>query len=284
MTILNEIATTLLLEQDSKLEVIRKAIGERIPMSIYYRGPAGEVREGQRIDIEPIVLGNHVKTGNLVIWAYVFKGISKKGLPGWKMFRIDRITSAKLNFDVKNFNLESLPEYQRGKAPDAMKSLSSVEAFSPYWFEAGTPPTPRPEPKQPEAKPEVEPIAPETGPTIPEPIQKPEISSKKDLVRIYNDLRNKVRDVNGQRIISTNDYQQSLNDLYNSKQNEFKIYQRAISGNERPGEGTRKRFKDTSKTEIDNLMAKDNLRIIDNPEMLAEVYRIKSRFKRLINW
>ena len=282
MTILNEIATNLLLEQDSKLEVIKKAIEERIPMSIYYRGPGDEVREGQRIDIEPIVLGKHIKTGNLVIWAYVFKGISKRGLPGWKMFRIDRINSAKLNFNVQNFKLEALPGYEKGKAPDAMKSLSSVDVFSPYWFEAGKPPIPKPLPRPPETEPEAEPVIPE--PDIPEPIQKPEISSKKDLARIYNDLQNKAQNVNGQRVISINDYQQSLKDLYTSKENEFKVYQRAISGNERPGEGTRKRFKDTSQREIDNLIAKNNLRVIDNPEMLAEAYRIKFRFKRLINW
>jgi hypothetical protein len=64
------------------------------------------------------------------MWAFVFKGISKKGLPGWKMFRVDRIKSAKLNFDVSNFKLKDLPGYQKNKAPSAMKSLSSVEIFS----------------------------------------------------------------------------------------------------------------------------------------------------------
>lgn len=279
--VLTEIIEQLLLEQDSKLEVIRKAIGERIPMSIYYRGPANEVREGQRIDIEPIVLGKHKRTGNLVIWAYVFKGISKKGLPGWKMFRIDRINSAKLNFDVKNFKLGDLPGYQRGKAPNTMKSLSSVEIFSPYWFEDDERFTVTPK-QFPSKVPTAPPTAP---PTEPEgPIEKPTgVSSKEALGRIYNDLSTKVRDINGQKIISTHDYDNAINNLYRSKEDEFKVYQRAISGNERPGEGTRKRFTDTSKKEIDTLLSKDNVQVSSNPEQLAEAHRIHRRFKRLIN-
>jgi len=285
MAILSEIATDLLLEQDSKLETIRKAIGERIPLSIYYRGPKDEVREGQRIDIEPIVLGTHAKSGNLVLWAYVFKGISKKGLPGWKMFRLDRINSAKLNFDVKNFKLGDMPGYERGKAPSAMKSLSKVEIFSPYWFEDDERFTATPK-QFPSKRPTVPPKAPPVEPEVPpaeRTIKKPsDISSKEALGRIYNDLRTKIRDVNGQRVISTHEYQDALNNLYHSKEDEFKVYQRAIGGNERPGEGTRKRFTDTSKAEVDNLLSKDNVRISDNPETLAEAYRIQKRFKRLI--
>jgi len=277
MEILSEIIDQLLLEQEDKLEVLRKAITERLPISIYYSGPPDEVREGQRIDIEPIVLGKNAKSGNLVIWAYVFKGISKRGLPGWKMFRVDRIKSARYNrLGAKNFELEDLPGYERGKAPDAMRSLSSVEIYSPYWFE-GEEPQPKPE-ALPAAPPEV-PVAPE-----PQPIQKPDISSKAALGRIYNDLRPQVRDINGQKIISKQDYDNAVNNLYHSKEQEFKVYQRNIGGNQRPGEGTRARFTNTSKSDIDNLLKKDNIQISDNPEQLAEGYRIQSRIKRLINW
>ena len=62
------------------------------------------------------------------------------------------------------------------------------------------------------------------------------------------------------------------------------MYQRQISGNQRPGQGTRARFSQESKSEIDNLLSKDNIQISDNPEQLAEGYRIQSRIKRLINW
>lgn len=283
MVILYEIADQLLLEQDSKLEIIRKAIGERIPMSIYYRGPKNEVREGQRIDIEPIVLGEHAKSGNLVLWAYVFKGISKKGLPDWKMFRIDRIVSAKLNFDVKPFKLADLPGYVRGKAPSAMKSLSRVEIFSPYWFEDDerftATPKPFPPPKKEIPKPEVQP----TEPTPEGPITKPtEVSSKQALQRIYGGLAPKIQTVNGQKVLSTKDFEQAARDLYNAKEAEFKKYQRAISGNVRPGEGTRERFSDTSKKDLSNLLRKNNIAIVDNLDTLAEAQWIQKRFKRLI--
>jgi len=279
MVKLHRIGTQILLEQDSKLEIIRKAIIERIPMSIYYRGPAGEVREGQRIDIEPIVLGRHVKSGNLVIWAYVFKGISKRGLPGWKMFRLDRINSAKLNFNVKNFNLDDLPEYERGKAPDSMKSLSSVEIFSPYWFEGDG----RPEIERPES--EVTPPQPqERTPAELAPIEKPEISSRKALQNIYTDLKTKITNIEGQQFISKNVYDNAVKDLYTSKETEFKKYQRAIGGNERPGEGTRERFINTSKNDIDKLLVKDRIQINDEPEIIEERYKFTNRVKQLIKW
>jgi len=287
MVILNEIAINLLLEQDSKLETIRKAIGERIPMSIYYSGPANEVREGQRIDIEPIVLGKHAKSGNLVMWAFVFKGISKKGLPGWKMFRVDRIKSAKLNFDVSNFKLKDLPGYQKNKAPSAMKSLSSVEIFSPYWFEDNERYKSMPKnlpPEYPEVKPVVEPEMPEVSPEE-RTIEKPTgISSRESLGRIFNDLQTKLKDINGQKVISQNDYDIALNDLYKNKESEFKVYQKAISGNEKPGEGTRKRFTDTSKKEIDNLLSKNHITVDNNINQLTEAHKIKLKFKRLISW
>lgn len=282
MMVLTEIINQVLLEQTSNLEVIRKAIGERIPMSIYYRGPAGEVREGQRIDIEPIVLGKNKRSGNLVIWAYVFKGISKTGLPGWKMFRVDRIVSAKLNFDVKNFKLGDLPGYEKGKAPSAMKSLKSVEMFSPYWFEdderfaAAPKPFPSKVPTEP---------TPTEVPITQRPIQKPtEVSSKNELQRIYGDLQNKIQTVNGQKSLSRKDYEDALNNVYRAKENEFKVYQRAIAGNLRPGEGTRKRFRDTSKTEMDNLLSKNNILVSDSPETLAEAQKTQLRIKKLINW
>ena len=62
----------LLLEDGNKLEVIRKAILEKLPLTINYSGPPNEVRNGLRIDILPIVLGKNIKSGNPVIWAYVF--------------------------------------------------------------------------------------------------------------------------------------------------------------------------------------------------------------------
>ena len=284
MNVLHSLGRFLLIEQDSKLSILRKAIGERMPISIYYSGPPDEVREGQRIDIEPIVLGTNAKSGNLVIWAYVFKGVSKTGIPNWKMFRVDRIKSAKFSeIGATQFKLSDLPGYERGKAPSMMKSLSSVEIFSPYWFEDDERFTAQPKPFPPK-KPEVKPVTPAAPDGVPQPIAKTGISSKDALNRIFSELQPQVRDINGQRTITTRDYQNAIENLYRSKEDEFKVYQRAISGNERPGSGTRKRFEDTSKSDIDKLLGQNNIQVSDAPETLAEGHRVHKRIKRLINW
>ena len=273
----------ILLEQESTMSTLSKAIGERIPMSIYYDGPPEEVRRGQRIDIEPIVMGKNAKSGNLVIWAYVFKGISKKGLPGWKMFRVDRISSAKLNPSGNRFKLDELPGYVKGKAPGMMKSLSSVDIFSPYWFDDEERYEPQPPPTEVPVEPEV--------PTAPQP--KPETPSDHPstlATKTYSELEPQIRDEGGRRTVSKTDYETALKNLAGYQEDQWRIHQRAISGNERPGEGTRERFNDTSKFELDRVLAQNNVDVEDNlnnmgdNEMLAEGYRIQNRIKRLINW
>jgi hypothetical protein len=53
-----------------------------------------------------------------------------------------------------------------------------------------------------------------------------------------------------------------------------------VTGNVRPGEGTRQRFETNSKKEIDTLLSVDNIIISDNIDnTLAE---IQKRFKALI--
>jgi len=281
------IRANLLLEQDSKLTVLRKSISERLPITINYTGPQGEVKPGQRIDIEPIVLGKNAKSGNLVIWAYVFKGVTKKGLPGWKMFRVDRITSAKFMLGAPNFKLRSLPGYEKGKAPNAMKSLSSVEIFSPYWFEDDKRFTaePKPFPKLQIKKPEVKaPVVsePKIQPTT--PIMKPEISTNDLAGKSYNSIKPLIKDVKGQKVLSRMDYERALKDLYSSKEGEWKAYQRKVGNNDRPGEGTRRRFTNSSKSEMDNLLKRDNVNVTDDLDTLNEARKIQSRIKRLINW
>jgi len=286
MNQLFSIGKNLLLEQDTTMSVLRKAIGERIPMSIYYEGPPNEVRKGQRIDIEPIVLGKNAKSGNLVIWAFVFKGVSKKGLPGWKMFRVDRIKSAKLNQTAQRFKLGELPGYVKGKAPSMMKSLSSVDIFSPYWFDdeekyvaEPTPPTEVPLQPQAQAPAPIQPKQPESNPETPN--DSPNALANK----VYNELIPQIRDVEGRRTISKQDYDAALSNLAGYQKDQFNVHQRMIGGNQRPGEGTRKRFDDTSKFELDRVLAQDGVDVEEGGgEMLAEGHRIQNRIKRLINW
>lgn len=278
------IRKNLLLEQDSKLMVLKKAITKRIPITINYQGPSPEVKSGVRYDIEPIVMGNHFRSGNLVIWAYVYKGTSKKGLPDWKMFRIDRIQSIKFAQDIPQFNPNKLPGYEKGKAPNAMKSLENVITFSPYWYDdkekykIGRPSQEKPEPEE---KPTQEPISPEVekpaSPEIEKPVEKPEMSTTNYENEILNNLKNKVQDIDGQKIISKNDFEDAVNDLYNKKEGEWKNYQRQMSGNIKPGEGTRNRFDNESRNELNDLLNQNNINVYD--EILSE--QIK-RIKQLI--
>ena len=285
---LQNISENLLLEQDSKISTLRQAIIDRKPISIQYSGPPGEVLSGPRFDIEPVVMGTNAKSGNLVIWAYVFRGVSKKGIPGWKMFRVDRIDnidSSSLSGD--SFKLSDLPGYEKGKAPNAMKSLSRVDIYSPYWFEGykrnrNKPAMPAPPP--PQRRPEVAPAEPqppqEVTPEVPAVPTSPDLSQHQLDTIIFNDLKTKVREVNGQKILSTQDYTQAVEDLRRKKEDEWKNYQKMVSGNVRAGEGTRKRFEIESKNEIDNLLRKNNISVSDaNENTLAEIHK---RFKSLI--
>lgn len=281
-----EISKNLLLEDDSKLMMLKKAITKRIPITIDYRDPSPEVLDGIRYDIEPIVMGNNFRSGNLVIWAYVFKGTSKKGIPNWKMFRVDRINSIRFNPSTSQFNVNKLPGYVKGKAPDAMKSLSNVITFSPYWYDErdmykiGRPQQKKIEPEIPEIEPEIPEIEPQQVKTEPE-IEKvePQISSTDNLQNYYsNILSNRIKKDNNQNLISQEDYELAVRELYNEKQGQWKNYQRNISGNLNPGEGTRKKFDREARAELDQLLTKNNVKV-NNHDMLSE---IKKRFKYLI--
>jgi hypothetical protein len=284
----------LLLEQDAKLLLLRNAISERTPITIDYRSEDDEVLNGVRYDIEPVVLGTHAKSGNLVFWAYVFKGTSKKGLPGWKMFRVDRVNQIKTKPGLNPFKLTDLPGYQKGKAPNAMKSLSKVEIFSPYWFEDDVrfkkdqptqpaPPKPKtttPTPAQPSPQPQPKPT-PEPEKVEPQDIPTSE-PQKNYGPEVLNNLKGKVKDIDGQKVVNKQDYETAVKDLYNRKEGDWKNYQRQVAGNDRPGEGTRARFDKESRTELDTLLNKDNIKVQDEnqPENLSETIK---RIKTLIN-
>lgn len=285
-----EITTTLLLEQDSKITDLRTAIINRKPITIQYSGPPGEVLSGPRFDIEPIIMGTNAKSGNLVIWAYVFRGTSKKGIPGWKMFRVDRIDNVDTSgLTADSFKLSDLPGYQKGKAPNAMRSLSSVMIYSPYWFEEykkyAKKPTqpPPPPPTQPAPRQITIPQPPEgeePAPAEPEIPTSPDLSQHRLDTIVFNDLQNKIKEIDGQKTITTQEYTNAVKELKDKKEGEWKTYQGMVTGNIRPGEGTRKRFETSSKNEIDTLLRKNNITISDNVEnTLAE---IQKRFKSLI--
>ena len=85
---------TLILEVAS-LGAVRDSISKKNKCIIYYIGdePGGK---GLR-EIEPVCLG-YSKSGNLVLRAWDYEGAShtaykgKQPLPGWRLFRLDKIT------------------------------------------------------------------------------------------------------------------------------------------------------------------------------------------------
>ncbi len=278
MNSIYNILKELILEQNGKITDLEKAINDKLPVSIYYSGPPKEVLSGQRIDILPVVMGPHIKTGNLIIWAYVFKGISKKGIPNWKMFRVDRIKSIKFNTNLTPFDLNDLPGY------DEDKILKSIRSEIPYTKEKPEvePVAPPIEPVAPPEvePPKVEPVEPEITQPQPAPNKEPKMTSNILRNTIYNALKDKSTEITGTKVINKNDYESAVNSLSKAKEDEFKAYQKMISGNIRPGEGTRKRFTDTAKNEIDRLLSKDNIIIAnETPENIAEIFK---RFKDLI--
>lgn len=68
---------------------IENSLDNRWPMTIFYKGDRESTR-GKRI-IEPYVLGKN-GVGNTVLRAYQVDGMTTSEQPGWKMFRLDRIS------------------------------------------------------------------------------------------------------------------------------------------------------------------------------------------------
>ncbi len=87
-----------LVTEAASLDSIQKSIGAKNLVSIYYDGDEDSTSTGKgyRI-IEPVCLGTHKDTGNLVLCAWETEGSSysrgKKGnpIPGWRLFRVDKI-------------------------------------------------------------------------------------------------------------------------------------------------------------------------------------------------
>ena len=87
-----------LITEAASLDNIQKSIGAKNLVSIYYDGDEDSTSTGKgyRI-IEPVCIGTHKDTGNLVLCAWETEGSSysrgKKGnpIPGWRLFRVDKI-------------------------------------------------------------------------------------------------------------------------------------------------------------------------------------------------
>jgi predicted DNA-binding transcriptional regulator YafY len=111
-----------LINEVASLNDIQNSIRDRNVTTIYYDGdnPGGT---GLR-EIEPVCVG-YSKAGNLVLRAWDREGashtatIGEKPLPGWRLFRVDKIFTYKPSLDKFN---EPRPNYN----PNGDKSMTRV--------------------------------------------------------------------------------------------------------------------------------------------------------------
>ena len=100
-----------LLLEIASIETVQDAVNGKKVCIVYYDGdePGGR---GLR-EIEPVALGK-IKAGNLVMRAWDREGASHTGykgeqpLPGWRLFRLDKVLSCKPSGEVYN---EPRPNY-----------------------------------------------------------------------------------------------------------------------------------------------------------------------------
>ena len=136
---LRESLRGLILEIAS-LDSVQTAINNRNVVAIYYDGdePGGKgIRE-----VEPVALGKS-KAGNLVMRGWDREGSShtaykgEQPLPGWRLFRLDKILSFKPTGEIYN---EPKPGYNF----NGDKSMVSVITIAKF----NNTPTPTPTPTQ----------------------------------------------------------------------------------------------------------------------------------------
>lgn len=269
---LNKIFFKIIEEQDvpkgKKSNTLVSAITNRNPITFYYTGPKepskDSVKAGVRIRAEAVAMGLS-KGGNVIVRAYVQPpSTSKKGFSktNWRTFRIDRMSNLQILQD-ETFDI-TRPGYKEGaesnNGPMVTTYVTSNWTKTPEVKEPETPPseptpTTKPKPKQqtlPQPKPEEK------------PSQIPQDEPKDFSGEIFNNLQTNIKDVNGEKIINTQDFQTASTELYKLKEKEWVDNQKVLGKNTSPGEGTRKRFEISSKTELSNLLSKNNIKVSDD--------------------
>lgn len=269
---LNKIFSTIIGEQEvpkgKKSNTLVNAITNRNPITFYYTGPKepskDSVKSGVRVRAEAVAMGLS-KGGNVIVRAYVQPpSVSKKGYSktNWRTFRVDRMSNLQILQD-ETFDI-TRPGYKEGaesdKGPMVTTYVTADWSKTPEIKKQETPP-PTPEPK-PKVKPTKEPLPQPKSDEKPSPT--PQEEPKDFSGEIFNKLQNNVKDVNGEKIITTQDFQSASDELYKMKQSDWVNSQKDLGKNTNPGEGTRRRFEISSKTELSNLLSKNNIKVSDD--------------------
>jgi len=235
----------------SKRERLLRAIKSRNPVSFYYNGPREEVLAGRRIKSELVAMGV-TKKGNLVVRGWVQPpSVSKKGFGdhGWRLFILDRMSGIQIYED------ETFDAKRPGLNQDGDKSLDVVYATSD-WGVIQKPEKPKPQPT-PTREPEPQSTQPKVEPELPQPKpeDKPSATPQPEVnfaSQVYDELKTKVQDVDGQKQLSPNDFSVALDSLRKRKISDWSNRQREIGKNTTPGEGTRRRIEKDAEIELYN--------------------------------
>jgi hypothetical protein len=271
---LNKIFSNFLEEQEvpkgKKSNTLVSAITNRNPITFYYSGPKepakDSVKPGVRIRAEAVAMGLS-KGGNVIIRAYVQPpSVSKKGYSktNWRTFRVDRMSNLQILQD-ETFDI-TRPGYKEGaesdKGPMVKTYVTSDWTKTPEVKEPEIPqPTPTSEPK-PEVEPTKQPLPQPKIDDKPSPIPQDEPKDFSDT--ILNKIQPNIKTINGEKVINTQDFNSVSADLYKMKEREWIDSQKQIGKNTNPGEGTRRRFEMSTKSELSNLLTKNNIKVSDN--------------------
>ena len=271
---LNKIFFKIIEEQDvpkgKKSNTLVSAITNRNPITFYYTGPKepskDSVKPGVRIRAEAVAMGLS-KGGNVIVRAYVQPpSVSKKGFSktNWRTFRIDRMSNLQILQD-ETFDI-TRPGYKEGaesnSGPMVTTYVTSDWTKTPEVKEPETPPTEPTSTPETKPKPKQQPL-PQPKPEE-KPSQIPQDEPKDFSGEIFNKLQSNLKDVNGEKIINTQDFQTASTELYKLKEKEWVDAQKVLGKNTNPGEGTRKRFEMSSKSELSNLLSKNNIKVSDD--------------------
>ena len=273
---LNKIFTMLISEQGvpkgRKTTPLVKAITDRHPITFYYSGPKSpekeSVKSGVRLRAEAVAMGLS-KGGNVIIRAYVQPpSTSKKGFKehGWRTFIVSRMSNIQILEDETFDNKR--PGYKEGE--ESKRGPMITTYVTSNWGEK--PDVERPEEPTAEPTPQVQPSVEPKKEKLPQPKPQetppptPEVQPKDRSSEVFGNIQQNVKDVNGVKTITTQDYQNAVNSLYKLKQSDWVNSQKQIGGNTNPGSGTRRKFEMLSNSEISNLLSKNNITVSDNIE------------------
>ena len=278
-----------LFEQKSspKINTVTNAIRNRNPITFYYTGPSSpeevSVKRGVRVRAEAVALGLS-KKGNVIVRAYVQPpSVTKTGYnkTNWRTFIVSRMSNIKVmtdeQFTIKRINYKDGEESKNGpmEVTYVTSNWDDEEKITPP--EETTPPEPT------ETQPET-PVSnkpPSTPPTnnntlkVPKKDSKPpsvpptSLDTEKDTeIPLENDVMSyvspKIKEVDGNKTITTNDFNTIISDLNKNKVNIWVDKQKKMGLNTRPGEGTRRKFEIDSNVELSNVLKTNNINVSDN--------------------